>query len=311
MGSNQVYADLSYVYTVYSGGLEINNIITESNVNSVLHYNGYNSVWASDEYVYLASSYNGIEYFNKSEVETVSIPNIYSQFPDITDNNVKYIHGNATKMIVSTNSGIDIIRRDIGYNTHNTSITSATKTFVTSNNYYYYTYYGDDSYHIARLNGNRSDWLVADIYYTTGSGFLEEDSIIKDFYVTEHTSTYGTNNTLLIVTDLAVYIYDEETEDIKVFTTYSGLYTGTISGTNVYNILGGTSTDFVAIWADPWSNINYGKVYVVSTGSGAALSVIDMGTNVLYDCYTTTENGMGDEVLDAEDVKDLHVGGQI
>ena len=297
---------------VYSEGLEISDIITESGINGVLHYNGYNSIWVSDEHVYLASSYNGIEYFNKDEVETISTPGIYLQFPDITDNNVKYIHGNTTKMIVSTNSGIDIIRRDIGYNTHNTSITNAIKTFVTPNNdYYYYTYYYGGSYHIARLNGNRSDWFTADVYYTTGSGFLEGDSIIKDFYTTEHTATSGVNNTLFIITDLAGYVYDEETGDIKVFTTYSGLYSGTTSGTNVYNILGGTSTDFIAIWADPEANINHGKVYVASTGVGAALSVINMDTNALYDCYTKTEKGVGDEFLNAEDVKDLHVGGEI
>ena len=311
MGLNQVYADQNYVYMVYSDGLEINDIITESNINSVFHYNGYNSVWASDEYVYLASSYNGIEYFNKLGVETVSTPNVYLQFPDITSNNVKYIHGNTTKMIVSTNSGIDIIRMDVGYDTHNTSITNATKTFVTTNNYYYYTYYDGGVYHIARLNGNRGDWSTADVYYTTGSGFLEEDSIIKDFYVTEHTSTSGVNNTLFIVTDLAGYAYDEGTGDIKILTTYSGLYTGTVSGTNVYNVLGGASTDFIAIWADPRTNVNYGKVCVASTGTGAALSIIDMGTNVLYDCYTKTERGGGAEPLDAEDVKDLHVGGEI
>lgn len=309
---NQICADQNYVYAVTPSGLSIVDIITESEVNNVLHYNGYNSVWVSDEHVYLASSYNGIEYFSKGVAETVSTPNVYLQFPDVTGNNVTYIYGNASKIIASTNSGIDVVRRDIGYITHNTSVTNVTKTFVTPvNDYYYYTYYDGGSYHISRLNGNRSDWSTADIDYATGSGFLESDSVIKDFYVTEHTATSGVNNTLFVVTDLAGYAYDEETGDVKVFITCSGSYAGAVSGTSVYNVLGGASVSLVAMWADSNTSINFGKVYVASSGDGAALSVINMSTNTLYDCYTKTEKGRADEALVAEDIKDLHVGGEI
>jgi hypothetical protein len=305
---NQIFVDEAYVYVAKTSGLSIVSVETGSEVNSINIYQGYNSIWASDNNVYLGTFANGIEYFNKSQAGVVSYTSTYAYYnsPDISSNNVKYIHGNSDKLIISTDQGIDIIRRNNYYITHNLSITSCNKTFVTPNyDYYYYTYYDGYSYKISRLNGNKSDWSTPDVEYTTGFGFLVKDTIINDFYVTEHTSTLGVNNTLFVITDSAAYVCDEGTKEVKIFTTYSGVYDNTVSG--VHNIIGGTSTNFVAIWADSNTSINYGKVYIASTGEGAALSVIDTNTDTLYDCYTENRKGASNDMLADNNIKDIDI----
>jgi len=72
-------------------------------------------------------------------------------------------------------------------------------------------------------------------------------------------------------------------------------------------ILAGASDDIAAIWAEPTAGLDKGNLYVASTGAGAALSVIDMDAQSLFDSYTKYLKGISDETLDAEDVEDLNV----
>ena len=76
----------------------------------------------------------------------------------------------------------------------------------------------------------------------------------------------------------------------------------------VYRILKGTSTEFVAIWAEPDASQTNGRFQAASTGAGAALSVIDIiniTTSTLYDYYTTTASGRANEALESENIIDL------
>jgi hypothetical protein len=75
----------------------------------------------------------------------------------------------------------------------------------------------------------------------------------------------------------------------------------------VYSILGGYSTNYLAVWADPTANIQSGSMYVSTTSSGAAFSVVNLEHNVLVDCYTTTLSGTYDEPLEDEDIIDINV----
>jgi hypothetical protein len=71
-----------------------------------------------------------------------------------------------------------------------------------------------------------------------------------------------------------------------------------------YNILGGLSNDFVAIWADPTASLTNGKMYV---SSASAFSVANIDDGSLYDYYTTTHKGMGNETLTSGTVLDINV----
>ena len=74
-----------------------------------------------------------------------------------------------------------------------------------------------------------------------------------------------------------------------------------------YNILSGTSLDYNSIWADINANINTGKFYVATTGSGAALSVVDLQLKTLADSYTLYNMGINKEFLNSEDIVDINV----
>ena len=74
----------------------------------------------------------------------------------------------------------------------------------------------------------------------------------------------------------------------------------TISG------LAGTSENFTSIWAEPDAGISSGRFQVASRGLGAALSIMNIDDNTLYDYYnTTTASGRANEVLDSNKTVDL------
>ncbi len=221
VGLNQIWTDNKYVYAATTSGLDIINIETEQRQSFITNSSGYSSVWSDNEKIFIGST-AGIKFFNQATIgppEMIYFIADYVRIPDITSNNIKYIHGNSNKLICCTVEGIDIIRRDTGYITH-TIISGATKCFVTPEyDYYYYTISGTTNWSLNRLDGNTGDWDLPDMIYTTGSGFLAGSTRINDFYVTEHTSVGGVYNTLFIATDLGVYVYDEGSTEHRCFMT--------------------------------------------------------------------------------------------
>jgi hypothetical protein len=87
----------------------------------------------------------------------------------------------------------------------------------------------------------------------------------------------------------------------------SGQITFNFIGT-VFNILGGRSNNFVAIWADETATMETAVLYAASTGAGASLSVVDLASKVLKDFYTKTHTGAFNEKLDGEDIEDINIG---
>lgn len=76
------------------------------------------------------------------------------------------------------------------------------------------------------------------------------------------------------------------------------------AGINTFSVLKGTSNNFVAIWADPTTELNSGKLYV---GSQDTFMVVK--DNVIDDWYTETRAGRGGEVLESDDVVDINIRG--
>ncbi len=75
----------------------------------------------------------------------------------------------------------------------------------------------------------------------------------------------------------------------------------------LYKILSGTSHNYTAIWADPTSNINTGKLYVATAGIGAALSIVDLQLQTLVDSYKIDSMGNNMEFIDSEDIVDINI----
>lgn len=206
--------------------MDIVDIVTEYSKTFISKTTGYTTVWSDSEKVFIGTHDSGIKFFLQSDVIYPNvIPTIYDfvEFPDLTDNDIRYIHGNSNKLICCTVDGVDVIRRDTGYRTY-TEVSGAMKCFITPKyDYLFYVVSGTNSWTINRLNNNTSNWTTPDIVYTTGEGFLSEDSIIYDIFVTEHTSiiSEGLDNTLFIATDKAVVVYDCGTMESIRFVTKS------------------------------------------------------------------------------------------
>lgn len=75
----------------------------------------------------------------------------------------------------------------------------------------------------------------------------------------------------------------------------------------VFYVLAGNSNIFTAIWADANASKRSGKMYALSYGPGAALSVVDIEQKNLYDYYTQNSSGRVDETLTDNDTVDLNV----
>ena len=96
---------------------------------------------------------------------------------------------------------------------------------------------------------------------------------------------------------------------------FEELFTPTVTGETfdfdldaasaIFRLLKGTSTEFVAIWAEPDASQTNGRFQAASTGTGAALSVIDITASILYDFYTTTVSGRANEALESDNIIDL------
>lgn len=76
-------------------------------------------------------------------------------------------------------------------------------------------------------------------------------------------------------------------------------------GASSFKLLAGRSNIITAIWADPTASRTSGKLYVTSTGDGAALSIVDLKIKLLYDRYTTSLKGRANVSLAQSDPKDL------
>lgn len=75
-----------------------------------------------------------------------------------------------------------------------------------------------------------------------------------------------------------------------------------------FRILGGESNNFISVWADEHATRKKFKLYVASTGNGAALSIVDLYNKALVDNYTKTKIGASNESLDAESIVDINIG---
>jgi hypothetical protein len=221
---NQIWTDETYVYAATSNGLNIIDIETEEIISKEQSY-PYTTVWANTDTVFLGTNGHGIKSLDKSFIVLGEISSglvDYVSAPDITNNNIKYLHGNYHKLMCCTISGVDIIGLDTHYVTHTTISGGAKKCFAAENDKFYYTVSGIDNWYLYRLDSNTGDWITPDHTYTTGNTFLSSASGINDIYVTAETSLAGNEyNTLFVSTDYGVHIQDEGTGIYAIYTTVS------------------------------------------------------------------------------------------
>ena len=196
-----------YVFKASSEGLKVFDLASESLIQLAEFTGGINSVWANDQHVYVATTNSGIYRALLTTVTGTIVFESYKSWPNITQNQVNYLHGNGDYLLATTLSGVD--RYKISTDDHDyVFVDDATKCYQATTGDYYY---------IVSPNSS-SDSLHT--VYETGGGYIygtDQQIIItatgiNDIYVTEGTSIYG-GNLIFLATTFGAYLIEEKRAD--------------------------------------------------------------------------------------------------
>lgn len=222
----QIWTDENYVYAAMSGVLDIYDIVSESKYAYINYSEGFNTVWANDDKVFLGTSNSGIKYIDKTcisgSVDTpLNLATCLMDFSDLTyyhnltSKYIRYLHGNDDVICAVTNSGVDVVKIDPqGYYSHSL-VNNAKKCFMTQNKFYYIV--SDTYWALHRVDSTLCDWDIPDYSYITGSGILPSGEKINDIFVTESTASNGVNNTLFVATTSGIFVIDEYTLEYNIY----------------------------------------------------------------------------------------------
>lgn len=125
-----------YVYKATTSGLEVYDYTSEALINYA-YPAGANAVWANSQYIYIATTNSGVARCPVNSVSGTMVFSTYKQYPDITANEVLYIHGGGDYLCASTVSGVD--RYKVSTDTRiSTTVSGVSKCFQTSVGDYYF-----------------------------------------------------------------------------------------------------------------------------------------------------------------------------
>lgn len=223
----QIWTDDTYVYAATNSGASIVDIASESQGAYINFPDGFKSVYASDDTVFFATTASGVHCVDKTCINSsinnpIDITTCLYEYTvhTLTSNSVRYIHGGGDFMMCTTTLGVDIIKLEPHGYISNTAEIGAQKCFMTSTGKGYYTVqHTNGSWSVDRINSSLQDWSAPDYTYITGSGILPESVAINDIFVTESTSSNGTDNTLFVATTSGIVIIDEGVLDYRIYYT--------------------------------------------------------------------------------------------
>lgn len=206
MSNRNVWINEPYVYGATTSGVDVYSSATESKVAEVFYITGANSVWADDNYLYMATTESGIWRLSVSSISgTFNLtPYLveYKKYPNLTDNNVGYIHGAGEFLCATTASGVDHFNTISGTRIYTTSVSNPTKCAQTSSGEFYYV----DS-NLEAVYDYTSNWSSADHSYVKGD-IIPAGVTINDLAIVE-----GTKNLLLIATTEGAVVIEENKYD--------------------------------------------------------------------------------------------------
>lgn len=194
-----------HIYKATTSGVDIFDYDTGDFINRIPISIGVTSVWADEDHVYFSTTYSGTFLATVSGLETWQP---YKQEPDITSNEVRYIHGNGDYICATTVSGVDRYKISTGDREYIT-LSDAHKCFqVNTGDYYYATnpVSGTSTLHAVYESGGGHTYLAQ-------QDAVIGDVSINDIYVTEGTSEYSYGNVLFLATTSGAYVIEERRGD--------------------------------------------------------------------------------------------------
>ncbi len=176
------------VYKATSIGLGVYDLASEALINFVTFSGGVNAVWANDQYVYVATSASGVYRCTVSTVTgTLTVFSAYKSYPDITNDNVSYVHGNGNYLCATTISGVDRYRFSDSQRVSEAASLPA-KCYQTTNGDYYYVV--NPSFKIKELDGSIFDWQYSRIIEFSKPVPEDDYQILIEIPMTSPDDTY-------------------------------------------------------------------------------------------------------------------------
>jgi hypothetical protein len=194
-----------YVYRATVSGLQVYDLSSEILINFIPVSSGVNSVWADISYVYIGTTNSGVYRCSSAVAVSGTSFTEYKSYPNITSNEVVYLHGKGNYLCVSTASGVDRFTLSNGSRTYE-SAASPEKCFQTSGgDYYYYINNSPAELHAVYSGGGYT--------YEAEEGGVIGPVSFNDIYVTEGTSIYDEANVLFLATSSGAYVVEEKRGD--------------------------------------------------------------------------------------------------
>lgn len=153
--NRNLWAADPYVFKATAAGVNVFDLETESLLSYAVFPGGATSVWSNDDHLYMATSVSGVYRAPLSTVTGTITLTPYKSYPDITANDVNYIHGAGDYLCVATASGVDRIKISTDDREYHTT-TDVSKCFQNSNGDYYYIINPYDN--ITGLDDNVFGW---------------------------------------------------------------------------------------------------------------------------------------------------------
>lgn len=155
-----IWTNDPYIYRPDHDGLYVYDMDT-SLVNFISYPEGFNSVWANDSYVYLATTSSGIFRQSVTTITGSAQFSSYKYYPNITSNAVRYMSGGGDYLCAVTFSGVD--RYKISNNSRQShSLLGVNKCYQTSKGDYYYSL---NNFDINGLDDVVSNWKYCVVVY--------------------------------------------------------------------------------------------------------------------------------------------------
>ena len=163
-----IYTANNRTYQSTSSGIKVYNPKTGELNYFIAHEGGVTSVWADSENVY-AGTNNGVY---RTSAFTTDPLTLYKGFPDITSNEVKYVHGSGDYICIATVSGVDRLSKSSGERKA-VVVSDVTKCFqAASGDFYYIT---NDYVPVENIDMSLYDWeyyKTVTLSYTVGQEYI-------------------------------------------------------------------------------------------------------------------------------------------
>jgi hypothetical protein len=140
--SFNTYVHNSLVFVSTTSGIYAYNEDDLSLVN-YMYFPGTTSVYIDDSYIYLGTSLSGVVRRTLNTVSGSGTFYNYKNVPNITSNEVHYVHGSGNYICAATESGVDSYVISSG-NRRYVTVSGVSKCFQTDDGDFYYTTYTQD-----------------------------------------------------------------------------------------------------------------------------------------------------------------------